>query len=234
MNTPELRIDQQTRNVVDEGIGLLRLKGFNAAVSFLYEFGVSPLVIERILTQEQTNEIAGFTLRRRANPKQIADVIATYELDIRFPFLPKVNTKCKWPLPAPTVKDLVASAQLATGADSVGVSVFDESRDHFSWIEIVGEFERYKGKKVARHHSMCAMCLQTAESQLFIRPHNFFEWMETEGVLVKEALVTPIQGVTNHHFGTLWAVANFQSNVEFTAAHLGLLKMHASALRVTI
>lgn len=230
-----MRTDQHTRGVVDEAIALCRARGASAAASFLYRFGVSAAVIERIITKEECLTATKNQEIEKDRPVLISDVLATYQLVLREPRLPGGRKELgSWPPKNQTLQGLLESARRATGADSVGISLFDESLDDLTWIAIAGDLEKLTGEKIPRRNSMCDVCFQTAQSQLFIQPHRYFDWMAAAGLVVKEALVTPIRGGSQFYFGTLWAVANAESLTEFTAAHLGMLKMHAIVVRSTM
>lgn len=228
----DLRADRQTRGVVDEAISLFRLKGATVAVAYLYRFGVATSVIERIISREKSLSEAELHSRGKVGPVLLSDVLATYRLALREPRLPRSSQELnRWPPLDQTLHGLLESARLATGADSVGVSVFNENMDELTWVDIVGELAHHKGQSIPRRNSMCDVCFQTAQAQLFITPHRFFEWMAPAGLLVNEALVTPIRGGSQFYFGTLWAVVNSGSATEFTSAHLGALKLHSLAVR---
>ncbi|MEJ7806421.1 MAG: GAF domain-containing protein [Telluria sp.] len=232
MRIADLRTDHQTRGIVEEAIALCRSRGANAAAAFLYRFGVSACIIERIIAREECSTATEVEDLEKARPVLISDVLATYQLVLREPRLPGGRQELgSWPPTDQTLRGLLESARRATGADSVGVSLFDESLDNLTWIGIVGDAEKHRGQTIPRRNSMCDVCFQTAQAQLFLHPHRYFEWMTTAGFVVNEALVMPIRGGDQFYFGTLWAITNANSSVQFTAAHLGMLKMHAIIVR---
>ncbi len=232
LEVAELRSDGQTRGVVDEAISLFRLKGASAAGTYLYRFGVATSVIERIMAREQCMKDAAIDPQARNGPVLISDVLATHRLALRQPRLPQSAQAIScWPPLDQTLHGLLESARLATGADSVGISLFDEKMDELTWVDIVGDLAHHTGQSIPRRNSMCDVCFQTAQAQLFVTPHRFFDWMAPAGLIVKEALVTPIRFDNRFNFGTLWAVVSLGSATEFTSAHLGALKLHSLAVR---
>lgn len=231
----DLRTDHQTRGIVNEAVLIFRSKGASAGAIFLYRFGVPASVIERIVACEEGARLPLIKDRAKVRPTLISDVLATYQLALREPRLPLGRQQLSnWPPKDQTLQGLLESARLATGADSVGVSLFDENLDDLTWKGIAGDLQSYSGQTIPRRNSMCDVCFQTAQSQLFLQPHRYYEWMATAGLVFKEALVTPMRGGDQFYFGTLWAIANSDSSVEFTAAHLGMLKMHAIIIRTVM
>lgn len=226
----DLRSNIEMRDTVNEALRMLDAKGPSAAAAFLYKFGVPAPVIERVLSRRANTALIGAHKFGSEHPVVLSDVLATYELSIREPGLPNSHSHPERSFREAGVHAVLDRARPGMGADSVGISIFDEQKDELTWAAISGELAPFEGRRFPRRHSMCGVCFQTAQSQLFVQPHRFFEWMSMSGIFAEEALITPLRGQRQLFFGTMWAIMDAGNMGEFTAAHLGMLRLHANEI----
>ncbi|MEJ7804693.1 MAG: hypothetical protein WKG03_02065 [Telluria sp.] len=96
-----------------------------------------------------------------------------------------------------------------TGASAAGISIFNSrSCDELTWESVSGNMQEFTGRRFPLRNSMCGICLEKREPQLFRWPHRYFAWMAQNGILVAEALVVPLCGVGNDVYGTVWAATD--------------------------
>ncbi|HEY0061335.1 MAG TPA: GAF domain-containing protein [Telluria sp.] len=127
---------------------------------------------------------------------------------------------------------LTMEAKELTGAHAAGVSLFT-SRDceELRWEATQGSLIEYSGRRFPVRHSMCGVCLEHREAQLFFQPQRYFKWMLQNGVQLAEVLIVPLASSRNAVYGTLW-VAGKDLTVNFDQADadkLLALAMHAIA-----
>lgn len=118
---------------------------------------------------------------------------------------------------------LTEQAMSLCGAQSAGVSIFNSKEcDELTWERVQGELHSYTGRRFPLRHSMCGICLESREPQLFRKPDALFEWMGLNGIYADEALVVPLCGVGNDVYGTVWV---FSHNVttQFNQFHAEIL-----------
>lgn len=117
-----------------------------------------------------------------------------------------------------------AQAMALCGAQSAGVSLFDpDGNDELTWIATTGALARFEGQRLVRHSSMCGICFEYRDVQLFIAPHRYFTWMRDLGILAGEALVAPLLGPTGALYGTIWVMAHDDPDIHFNRQDANLL-----------
>ncbi len=108
-------------------------------------------------------------------------------------------------------------------AQSAGVSIFNSKEcDELTWEKVQGELSNCTGRRFPLRHSMCGICLERREPQLFRQPHALFEWMGLNGIWADEALVVPLCGVGNDVYGTVW-VFSHDDTAKFNEGHAQML-----------
>jgi hypothetical protein len=232
----DMRVDVDMRYTVNRAMDLVHSKGPSAASSFLYRFGVPGQVIERVIGPHAKAFLTRKCDRSSPRPILLSDVLATDELTFRQGPLPAspLEQCVEWPPARPTLYGLLASVRGGVGAGSVGVSLFDSTMDELTWIAICGDLVAFEGRRFPRRHSMCDVAFQTLHAQLFVQPHLYYEWMAQNGIFVDEALITPLILDHDRFLGTLWAVKQTDFGAEFSAAHLGMLQLHALAIATLV
>ncbi len=109
-------------------------------------------------------------------------------------------------------------------AESAGVSVFDTgAADALVWIATTGAMRVHEGQRFVMHDSMCGICFSYRDSQLFIQPQRYFDWMEAAGLVVEEALVVPLFGPYGSLYGTLWVMTHGPGGTAFDAEDARIL-----------
>ena len=104
---------------------------------------------------------------------------------------------------------LASQARLLCGAHSAGVSMLTSHKsDQLIWAAASCMLAPFEGSRFPLRHSMCGVCLERREPQLFFRPQEYFSWMAMNGILVKEGLVAPLGGIGNDVCGTVWVAAH--------------------------
>lgn len=109
-----------------------------------------------------------------------------------------------------------AQAMALCGAQSAGVSIFNNAHhDELAWIATCGVLSPFEGLHFVRRDSMCGICFEYREAQLFLRPQRYFNWMQQACIVVEEALVVPLFGPYGALYGTLWAMTHDSGGVHF-------------------
>lgn len=109
-------------------------------------------------------------------------------------------------------------------AQSAGVSIFADPRyDELTWTSVAGHLEQFATRRYPRRHSLCGVCLDKRATQLFIRPHLYFQWIAQAGVRISEALVVPLWS-GDAIYGTVWVMAHDEGR-RFTADDARILTM---------
>lgn len=104
---------------------------------------------------------------------------------------------------------LTEQARLLCCAHSAGVSLFTSRKlDQLTWASVCGILAPFEGNRFPLRHSMCGICLERREPQLFFHPHTYFNWMALNGMHMKDVLVAPLCGIGNDVYGTLWVAAH--------------------------
>jgi len=159
----------------------------------------------------------------------LSDILATEQLSQRPPHVLRAAPP---PVPAPEgqgdavgpFRARAAQAMALCGAQSAGISLFDpDGNDELTWIATTGALARFEGQRLVRHASMCGICFEYRDVQLFIAPHRYFQWMQDIGVLAREALVAPLLGPTGALYGTIWVMAHDDPDIAFNRQDANLL-----------
>lgn len=120
---------------------------------------------------------------------------------------------------AKIIAALTEHALLLCGAQSAGVSIFSSKDcDELTWERVQGQLHACTGRRFPLRHSMCGICLERREPQLFRKPDVLFEWMGLNGIYADEALVVPLCGVGNDVYGTVWVFSHNEST-QFDQGH---------------
>lgn len=105
--------------------------------------------------------------------------------------------------------NFIDGAMRQCGAQSAGVSLFYRyNSSELTWLRARGDLRDFEGRRFPRRHSPCGVALDANATQLFIRPHRYFQWIEQAGIYISEALVTPIMGPNGRKYGTLWMMTH--------------------------
>lgn len=220
----EDRKNEELRAAVEEGKRLRSEKGASLAATFMYQTGVPSSVIERVIYDPAGGQVGRDSPSVRIT---MADVLLTHELATRVSdYAPPAGALAS--LEVGNLSAVIGRLRDILQVDAVGVSLFAPSTEELTWIEIAGELRKYQGRRFPRRHSMCDVCFQTAQSQLFVRPHRYFKWMAHNGIFISEALITPLRGRSTLFIGTLWATTQNPRPVVLGAAHLAQLRLHAA------
>ena len=103
-------------------------------------------------------------------------------------------------------------------SESAGLSVFNSrAPDELVWIATTGAMRTHEGQRFVMHDSMCGVCFSYRETQLFLQPQRYFQWMEAAGLVVEEALVVPLFGPYGSLYGTLWVMTHEHGGTAFDA-----------------
>ena len=107
-------------------------------------------------------------------------------------------------------------ARAACGAQSSGISIFRKGEKVESkWLVTTGKMAQYEGSAFPLRHSGCGVAADLGYTQLFVKPHLYFRWIEHAGVYISEALVTPLRAADGRCFGTLWVMSHENSLPRF-------------------
>ncbi len=127
---------------------------------------------------------------------------------------------------------LTEQARLLCCAHSAGVTLFASRKlDQLTWTSVCGILAPFEGNRFPLRHSMCGVCLERREPQLFVHPHTYFDWMALNGMHMKEVLVAPLCGIGNDVYGTVWVAAH-DATAAFNLADRDILLVlgeHATA-----
>lgn len=107
------------------------------------------------------------------------------------------------------LNNFVDGAMRQSGAQSAGVSLsYRYNNSELAWARARGALQDFEGRRFPRRHSPCGASLDANATQLFIRPHRYFQWIYLAGIHIAEMLVTPIVGPHARKFGTLWMITH--------------------------
>ena len=160
----------------------------------------------------------------------LSDILATEQLSqrpahpLRAAPAPAAVAEAAQGDPVGPFRARAAQAMALCGAQSAGVSLFDPAgNDELTWVATTGALARFEGQRLVRHASMCGICFEYRDAQLFIAPHRYFTWMRDLGILAREALVAPLLGPTGALYGTIWVMAHDGSDIQFNRQDASLL-----------
>ncbi len=131
--------------------------------------------------------------------------------------------------------NFVDGAMRQCGAQSAGVSLFyRHDRNELTWVRARGDLRDFEGRRFPRRHSLCGVALDANATQLFIRPHRYFQWIEQAGIYIAESLVTPIMGPNGRKFGTIWMMTHSGSAHVFNQADAAALELTSKKISEAI
>lgn len=150
----------------------------------------------------------------------LSDVLATELLNEREPAPGKARTRDSAgsvdALSENSLARIAERARAACGAQSSGISIFRKGEKVESkWLLTTGVMAQYEGSAFPLRHSVCGVAADLGCTQLFIKPHLYFRWIEHAGVYISEALVTPLRAADGRCFGTLWVMSHENSLPRF-------------------
>lgn len=144
---------------------------------------------------------------------RLKDVLMTELLLERAPSKAKLRKRAQWIHPAnDSLLSLVGLAEAIRDgceAQSAGITLFRRAEPVTSeWIVAVGALGDFAGSRFPLRHSLCGVAADLGSTQLFIKPHRYFKWIEHAGVYISEALVTPLLDGNGRRFGTAWTMSH--------------------------
>jgi hypothetical protein len=120
-------------------------------------------------------------------------------------------------------------------AQSAGISIFDsDDLDELTWAATVGVLAPYEGRRFPRSDSPCGLCFSYRNTQLFLQPHRYFQWMAQNGVMINEALVAPLIGQFGAFYGTIWVMSHDDPDIHFNLDDAAVLADLSRGLASTI
>lgn len=134
-----------------------------------------------------------------------------------------------------SIVELAEAARAQCEAQSAGISLFRRADPIASeWITVTGALSDFKGSRFPLRHSLCGVTADYHSTQLFIKPHRYFKWMDHAGVFISEALVTPLFDAGGHCFGTVWAMSHRGARPNFDEGDAHALEAIAVAVSLIL
>ena len=165
----------------------------------------------------------------------LTDIIATEQLPARDPGVQLDAESICAPLTTLHARDpkLVWDAvteQMCSlcDAESAGVSIFADFRhDELTWFSTAGKAAPFQGRRYPRRHSMCGVAFARGQTELFLRPHLYFQWMAQAGMTIREGLVVPLLS-GGEIYGATWLMTHRRKK-EFTLQDARVLELLGQA-----
>ena len=130
-----------------------------------------------------------------------------------------------------TLHHIVAVARTACSADSAGISLFDNrARDELRWAVVEGDLAGFESRRFPLRHSLCGVCFDRRSTQLFKRPHRYFQWMALNDIFIELGLVHPVVDISGAFIGTIWVMTNEDSSTQFSTDAVATLAVLAEEI----
>lgn len=158
----------------------------------------------------------------------LSDVLHTSLLPSRFASAAKrrrTETRTSLDVAAGSpIKSFAEKALIGCEAQSAGISVFSRAdRGESTWLVAIGDLENYVGRRFPLRHSLCGVAAELEATQLFVKPHRYFKWIEQADIYISEALVTPLVDSDGIPFGTIWVMKHRGARSRFDSGDASLM-----------
>lgn len=101
---------------------------------------------------------------------------------------------------------LVEVAMRLSGADAAGISLEEPGAEHFRWIAVAGEFERYLNGTMPRFFSPCGTVLDRGQTLVMRDPLRAFPYIDRLHVPQFTVLLVPFSR-KGRLIGTIWVMS---------------------------
>jgi len=111
--------------------------------------------------------------------------------------------------PDTILQELVNAAVDLCGADSSGISIEQENKtdeNYYHWAATAGQYARFLNATLPRYPSVCGVCLERGQPQLFRVTQRFFDLMGIEAPIVTDGILLPWE--VEETRGTIWIMAH--------------------------